>query len=233
MIVPKDEVLLYTRGKRRRCQSRIKTKPSSLPFTRDILEADNTLPMLNYPASGEQAGLEPTGRQHVWRELSRWEGGIKKLTASYSWMGGEPGLANGTGKGSKQGRPGEEAAKDTERTNKTKQKGKTSGTVFHCGRVFSGGGVWGFVLCKQPQEGPISSREVQPKRKNKFENHSDRGRCDGLTASTNISVPPFTLADFSSSRTKKKKKKPPKPKSTERHYSPGGSSQHISCISDH
>lgn len=65
--------------------------------------------------------------------------------------------------------------------------------------------VWGVVLHKQTQEGQISSTESQPKHKNKFENHSDRGRCDGLTASTNISVSPFALAVFSSSRKKKKK----------------------------
>lgn len=72
---------------------------------------------------------------------------------------------------------------------------------------FSGFVVWDFVLHKQPQEGLISSREFQPKHENKFENHSDRGRCDGLTASTNISVSPFALAEFSSSRKNKKQKK--------------------------
>lgn len=111
------------------------------------------------------------------------------------------------GKLSNQGRSGGEAAKDTEQTSKTKQKKKKYGTVFHFGCFFSGFVVWDFVLHKQPQEGPISAREFQPKHENKFENHSDRGRCDGLTASTNISVSPFALADFSSSRKKKAKKK--------------------------
>lgn len=56
--------------------------------------------------------------------------------------------------------------------------------------------VWAFVYYKQPQEGSISSSEFQPMHKNKFENHSDRGRCDGLRTSTNISLSPFVLADF-------------------------------------
>lgn len=111
------------------------------------------------------------------------------------------------GKLSNQGRPGEEAARDTEQTSKIKQRKKKYGTVFHFGWVFSGFVVWDFVLHKQPQEGLISSREFQPKHENKFENHSDRGRCDGLTASTNISVSPFALAEFSSSRKNKKQKK--------------------------
>lgn len=38
--------------------------------------------------------------------------------------------------------------------------------------------VWGFVLHKQPREGLRFSREFQPRYRNKFENHSDRGRCD-------------------------------------------------------
>lgn len=46
--------------------------------------------------------------------------------------------------------------------------------------------VWAFVSYKQRQEGSISSSEFQPMHKNKFENHSDKGRCDGLRASTNI-----------------------------------------------
>lgn len=40
--------------------------------------------------------------------------------------------------------------------------------------------VWGFVLHKQPQEGLRFSRDFQPRYRNKFENHSDRGRCDFL-----------------------------------------------------
>lgn len=118
-------------------------------------------------------------------------------------MGGEPSEANGMGKLSNQRRSGEKAAKDrTNKQNKTKEKNMVQ---FSTLVGLSGFVVWDFVLHKQPQEGPTSSREFQPKRKNKFENHSDRGRCDGLTASTNISVSPFALADFSSSRKKKKK----------------------------
>lgn len=72
------------RGKRRRCQLRAKTKPSSRPSPTASARW-TILPMPNYTALGEQVELEPSGRQQVWSELSRWKGRIKKLTTRHSW----------------------------------------------------------------------------------------------------------------------------------------------------
>lgn len=80
----KTKILLYTQGKRRRCQLRRTTKPSGHPSPAASLR-QTIPPVLNSTALGEQVGLELSGRQQMWSEPSRWKGRIKKCTTRHSW----------------------------------------------------------------------------------------------------------------------------------------------------
>lgn len=182
----KTKILLYTQGKRRRCQLRTTTKPSGRPSP--VAPLRQTIPpVLNSTALGEQVGLELSGRQQVWSEPSRWKGRIKSAppnTAKDGWRA----------KLSKWHRQTEQPRQIRRRGSKRRNKqakqnkGEKNGTVFHFRWLFFflDFVVWAFVSSKQPQEESMSSSEFQAMHKNKFENHSDKGRCDGLRASTSI-----------------------------------------------
>lgn len=105
----------------------------------------------------------------AWSELSRWKGRIETLTTRHSRRWVESHAKQMAWQVRRGG---------SETQNKQNNREKNIyGALFRFSCAFQ---VWGFVLHKQPWEELIFSREFQPHYKNKFENHSDRGRCDLL-----------------------------------------------------
>lgn len=152
---------------------------------------------------GGTAGRAAAGRKTASVEGAEQKGRTTNLTARHRWRGAES-HAKQMAWGNWIPEAGQERRQQkAQHTSKTKQRKKYR--VRCSALVLFFRLVWGFVLHKQPREGLRFSRDFQPRYRNKFENHSDRGRCDFLQQAPTFLFHLLHLQPFPLQGKKKKK----------------------------